>query len=64
MASSRLNAVHEKVSGSSGGEHPKGPKKGGYAGPGIDDTLIGTKVGVTNKKKYSGPNVAQASRND
>lgn len=61
-----IHTQHEKVSGSSQGKHPNF-KKDGYAGPGIHDSLIGTKPGLVQgsanrNTPYSGPNVAQADR--
>ena len=57
-----LNSTHNKVSKSTGENAPM--KKGDYASGPVPPSMIGTKVGVTNKKGYSGPNVAQASRGD
>lgn len=56
-----LNSKHEKVSGKSSGK-VGAMKKSGYAAGAIPDVLTGTKVGVTNKEGYSGPNVARATR--
>lgn len=58
-----INSKHQKVSDSSG-EAPSGPKKDGYASGSVPKQMIGTKVGVTNNKGYSGPNVATASRGE
>lgn len=50
-----------KVSGSSGGQTAR-KKRDGYAAGRVHESMIGTKVGKTNKKGYSGPNVTQASK--
>ena len=55
-----LNAKHVKVSGSSAGRTGR-KKTDGYAATRPSDAVVGTKVGVTNKEGYSGPNVAQGS---
>ena len=57
-----INSKHEKVSGKSSGKNAPMYKQG-YAKGAIPDVLIGTKVGVTDKESYSGPNVARADRN-
>jgi hypothetical protein len=53
-----INAKHQKVSGKSSGTNAEFKKDGYAAGP-VPDSMIGTKEGLTNKKGYSGPSVAQ-----
>lgn len=55
-----LNTTQTKVGGSSTGTNA--PKKmDGYAKGPIPPSMIPTKVGVTNKKGYTGPNVARGT---
>jgi hypothetical protein len=58
----QINSKHQKVSGKSSGRNAP-MKKSGYAQGSIPDVLVGTKVGVTDKEGYSGPEVARADRN-
>lgn len=53
-----INAKHQKVSGQSTGKNAEFKKDGYAAGP-VPDSMIGTKVGLTNHEGYSGPSVAQ-----
>ena len=55
---SDLNLKHQKVSGKSSGTVPS-MKKDGYAGTTPDPIVIPNKVGRTNHKGYSGPDVAR-----
>lgn len=55
-----INSKHQKVSGSSAGTVAS-KKMDGYASSKPHDIVVGVKVGKTNKKGYSGPNVADGS---
>jgi hypothetical protein len=55
-----LNSKAVKVSGGSGGQTASKIKDGYAKGP-VPEAMRATKVGKTNKKGYSGPNVAQGS---
>lgn len=37
-------------------------KKDGYAGTSVPDSMVGNKVGKTEKQGYTGPNVSRADR--
>lgn len=54
-----IRSVHQKVSSSTGKTGTK--KRDGYAAGRVPESMIGTKVGKTPGKGYSGPNVAQVS---
>lgn len=56
------NSKHQKVSGKSSGKNAAFKKSGYAAGP-VPESMIPTKVGLTNHKGYSGPEVARGTHN-
>lgn len=59
---SGLNSKYSKVSKSTGDNAQV--KKSDYASGSVPKSMIGTKVGVTNKHGYSGPNVLHQGRTE
>ena len=57
-----INSKHQKVGGKSSGDNSDFKRDGYAAGP-VPKSMIGTKVGLTNHKGYSGPDVAKGTHN-